>query len=228
MLRAFFVIFIFTALVIICFAGFRGGKSPNPPIEIFRDMDHQPKYLPQHTSSFFADGRSARKPVEGTIPMGYEMKGAYFQAPARNGTFKPVAFTNQPTYYNTGKIGDVYGDGFPTELAIDEAFIRRGHERFEINCSPCHGKTGQGNGVVGQFGMVAIANLLDERIRTQPDGQIYSTIANGKNTMGAYGPQIAVDDRWAIVAYLRALQKSQNMKLADLPEAKQKELQSKP
>lgn len=228
MLRFFFAFFIFTAVVIICFAGFRGGKSPKPPIEIFRDMDHQPKYQPQHPSGFFADGRAARKPVEGTVPMGYELKGAYLQAPARNGTFKQVAFTNLPTYYNTGKMGDVYGDGFPTELEIDEAFVQRGRERYDINCSPCHGKTGQGNGIIGQFGMVAIANLMDERIRIQPDGQIYSTISNGKNTMGAYGPQISVDDRWAIVAYLRALQKSQNMQLADLPEAQQKELQSQP
>lgn len=228
MLRFFFACFIFGTVVVLSFAGFRGTKSPNPPIEIFRDMDHQPKYQPQHASGFFADGRAARKPVAGTIPMGYEMKGAYFQAPARNGTFKPSAFTNLPTYFNTGKMGDVYGDGFPTELTIDEAFLQRGHERYDINCAPCHGKTGQGNGVIGQFGMVAIANLLDERIRTQPDGQIYSTVTNGKNTMGAYGPQIAVDDRWAIVAYIRALQKSQSVKLADLPETKQKELQSKP
>ncbi len=228
MLRAFFAIFILSIVTVLCFAGFRGTKSQNPPIEIFRDMDHQPKYLAQHPSGFFADGRAERKPVPGTIPIGYEMKGSYLQVPARNGTFKAVGFTNQPTYYNTGSMGEVYGDGFPTELTIDEAFIQRGHERYDIHCSPCHGKAGQGNGIVGQYGVVAIANLLEERIRVQPDGQIYATITNGKNTMGAYGPTIAVDDRWAIVAYIRALQKSQTMKLADLPEAKQKELQSQP
>lgn len=228
MLRTFFAFFIFSIVAVLCFAGLRGTKSQNPPIEIFRDMDHQPKYLPQHTSSFFADGRAERKPVAGTVPMGYESKGAHLQVPARNGTFKSVGFTNQPDYYDTGSIGDVYGDGFPTELVIDEAFIQRGHERFDINCSPCHGKAGQGNGIMSQFGVVAIANLLDERIRIQPDGQIYATITNGKNTMGAYGPVIAVDDRWAIVSYIRALQKSQSLKLADLPEAQQKELQSQP
>jgi mono/diheme cytochrome c family protein len=72
-----------------------------------------------------------------------------------------------------------------------------------------------------------VASLQDERIRTMPDGQIYSTITNGKNTMGAYGPQIAVEDRWAIITYLRALQRSQNAKLSDLPQEKQKELNSK-
>jgi mono/diheme cytochrome c family protein len=227
MLRYFFALFIFGGIVVLLFAGLRGTKSPNPPIEIFRDMDHQPKYQPQHGSSFFADGRAARKPVDGTIPIGYEMKGAYLQAPARNGTFADAGFTNQPNYFNTGKFGDVYGDGFPGQVKVDEAFLARGHERYDINCAPCHGKTGLGNGVIGQFGMVAIANLLDERIRTQPDGQIFSTITNGKNTMGAYGPNIPVEDRWAILGYLRALQKSQAFKLADLPAEKQKELQSK-
>lgn len=227
MLRYFFALFIFGGIVVLLFAGVRGTKSPKPPIEIFRDMDHQPKIQPQHTSTFFADGRGARKPVEGTIPVGYEMKGAYFQAPARNATFNPAGFTNKPDYFNTGKFGDVYGDGFPEQVKVDEAFLKRGHERYDINCAPCHGKTGQGNGVIGQFGMVAIANLLDERIRIMPDGQIFNTITNGRNTMGAYGPNIAVEDRWAILGYLRALQKSQAFKLADLPAEKQKELQSK-
>ena len=228
MLRYFFALFVFGGLVVVLFAGVRGTKMAHPPIEIFRDMDHQPKYQPQHPSTFFADGRAARKPVEGTIPIGYELKGSYLQAPARNATFSPAGFTNQPDYFNTGKFGDVYGDGFPAQVKVDEAFLERGRQRYEINCTPCHGKTGQGNGVIGQFGLVAIANLLDERIRIMPDGQIYSTITNGKNTMGAYGPNIAVEDRWAILGYLRALQKSQAFKLADLPAEKQKELQAKP
>jgi mono/diheme cytochrome c family protein len=228
MLRTFFSLFFLGIIVVVLFAGFRGSKMTHPPIEIFPDMDHQPKFQPQHTSGFFADGRAARKPVEGTIPQGYEMKGAFFQAPARNGTFADAGFTNQPNYFNTGKFGDVYGDGFPTEIKVNEAFIKRGQERFNINCAVCHGYAGQGNGVTSQFGLVAIANLHDERIRIQPDGQIYSTITNGKNTMGAYGPNVSVEDRWAIVAYIRTLQKSQLVKLTDLPADKQKELQSKP
>lgn len=227
MLRYFFLISFVAGVVILAFAGFRGSKSSRPPIEIFRDMDHQPKIQPQHTSSFFADGRGNRKPVEGTIPLGYQVKGLAYQAPAQSGTDKAVGFTGLPNYYNTGRIGDFYGDGFPEGLTIDEAFLKRGHERYDINCAICHGKAGHGNGVVGQFGVVAIANLTDERIRTMPDGQIYNTITHGKNTMGAYGPQIGVEDRWAIIAYIRALQKSQNSKLADLPEAKQQELQPK-
>jgi mono/diheme cytochrome c family protein len=94
----------------------------------------------------------------------------------------------------------------------------------------CHGKAGYGGltGVGGKFGIAIIANLQDDRIKQQPDGQIFNTITHGKTTMGAYGPNIAVEDRWAIVAYVRTLQKSQSMKLADLPEDLRKELEAKP
>ncbi len=226
MLRYFFASFLLITCAVLALAGFRGQKSGLPPIEIFPDMDHQPKFQPQHPSGFFADGRAARKPVEGTIPMGYTLEGRYLQAGAKNGTLTPQGFSNQPDYYNTGKFGDSYGDGFPLE--VTEKLIARGEERFNINCAICHGRTGMGNGIVQQIGNWAtVANLQDERIRVMPDGQIFSTITNGKNTMGAYGPQIAVEDRWAIVSYLRALHRSQNAKVADLSEAQQKELQDK-
>ena len=225
MLRYFFIAVILITVAIVSLAGFRGEKSPEPPIQIFPDMKVQPRYDPQHTSTFFADGSAGRKPVSGTIPLGYTLPGSFLQAGAKNSTIQPTGFANQPDYYNTGKIGDSYGDGFPVE--VNEALIKRGQERFNINCAVCHGKAGLGNGVVSKFGIATIVNLQDDRIRTMPDGQIFSTLTNGKNTMGAYGPQIAVDDRWAIVAYVRALQKSQGMKLTDLSAEKQKELQSK-
>ncbi len=221
MLRYFFASFLLITAAVVSLAGFRGQKSLLPPIEIFPDMDHQPKFQPQHKSNFFADGRAARRPVQGTIPLGYILEGRYLQAGAKNGTLKPQGFSNQPDYFNTGKITDIYGDGFPVEVTAQ--LIDRGEERFNINCAVCHGRTGMGNGVVQQIGAwVTVANLQDERIRTMPDGQIFSTITNGKNTMGAYAPQIAVEDRWAIVAYLRALQRSQNPKQGDVVQAKSK------
>ncbi len=231
MLRTFFALFILGGLVILALAGFRGSKSSQPPIEIFPDMDHQPKFQPQHPSDFYSDGRAARKWVDGTIPIGYNLEGRYLQAAAKNTVLDagPMdkargGFSNAPTYYNTGKMGDVYGDGFPVE--VTEALLNRGEERFNINCSVCHGKTGMGNGVVQNIANWAtVANLQDDRIRQMPDGQIFNTITNGKNTMGAYGPNIAVEDRWAIVAYLRALQRSTHGELKDLPADKQKELQ---
>lgn len=210
----------------ISLAGFRGSKSSKPPIEIFPDMDHQPKYQPQHPSNFFADGRAARLPVNGTIPMGYNLPGRYLQAGAKNTEFDTIGFANLNDYLHTGRIGDVYGDGFPAGVEVNEALVNRGQERFNINCSVCHGLTGEGNGVVQKIGAWAtVANLQDDRIRQQPDGQIFNTITHGKNTMGAYGPNIAVEDRWAIIAYIRALQKSQRFAKADLSPEQQTKLQ---
>jgi mono/diheme cytochrome c family protein len=223
MLRVFFSAFLIAAAAVLALAGFRGSKSELPPIEIFPDMDHQPKFQPQHESGFFADGRAARKPVEGTIPIGYTIPGAYLQAGAKNGTFKQEGFSNQPDYFNTGTMGDSFGDGIPAE--VTEAFVKRGQERFNINCAVCHGKVGTGNGIVTNYGLNAVANLQLDLYKTMPDGQIFYTITNGKNTMGAYGPTIAVEDRWAIVAYVRALQRSQGGKLADLSPEQQKALQ---
>ena len=223
MLRFFFSMLLIGGAVVLAFAGVRGTKSALPPIEIFPDMDHQAKFQPQHGNAFFADGLSARKPVAGTIPLGYTLPGAFLQAGAKNGTFSPAGFSNQPDYANTGRFGDVFGDGIPVE--VTEEFVRRGHERFNIHCAACHGKVGMGNGIVAQFGMVAVANLQLDLFKAMPDGQLFYTITNGKGNMGAYGPNIAVEDRWAVVAYVRALQRSQSGKLADLPAEKQKALQ---
>lgn len=224
MLRFFFLAFFVILVGVVGVAGFRGQHSSQPPIEIFPDMDHQPKFQPQHPNSFFADNRSGRKPVDGTIPMGYNIHGAYLQVGASNRN-PNAAFTVQPDYYNTGKMKEMYGDGIPVE--VDERLMARGRQRYDINCAICHGAAGAGDGIIKSYGLATIVTLLDDRIRSMPDGQIFSTITNGKNTMGAYGPQIAVEDRWAIVAYLRALQKSQGVKLAELPEAQQKELNAK-
>ena len=92
---------------------------------------------------------------------------------------------------------------------ITPLLMERGRERFTINCSPCHGDTAAGNGISSKFGLVAIANLNLERIRKMADGEIFNTITHGKNTMLGYGDRIQVRDRWAIIAYVRALQKSQ-------------------
>lgn len=224
MLRTFFALFILGCCAVLALAGLRGSKSALPPIEIFRDMDHQPKAQPQHAMAFFADGRSARKPVDGTIPLGYTLPGRYLQAGAKNATIEPSGFANLNDYLHTGRVGDAYGDGMPVE--VNAKLLDRGQERYDINCAICHGLLGDSNGVVKQIANWAvIANLQDDRIRQQPDGQIFNTITHGKNTMGAYGPNIAIEDRWAIVAYIRALHKSQRSVLADLPVEQQKQLQ---
>lgn len=223
MLRTFFALLLIGAATVLFLAGFRGSKSALPPVEIFPDMDHQPKFQPQHPSRFFSDGRAARKLVDGTVPIGYTLEGRFLQAGAKNQTFDS-GFANLNDYQNTGRIGENYGDGIPVEVTSE--LLDRGQERFNINCSICHGLVGDGQGVVQKIASWAtVANLQDDRIRQQPDGQIFNTITHGKNTMGAYGPNIALEDRWAIVAYIRALQKSQRAALADLPQERQKELQ---
>jgi len=217
MLRAFFLIFILALIALVSLAGFRGTHSAKPPIEIFVDMVRNPRYDPQHESDFYTDTRAARAPVPGTVPLGYSVPNAFLSTGANNNKLDqaPGGFSDGTDYYNSGRIGDVYGDGIP--LAVNRALLDRGRERFNINCAVCHGPVGLGNGITSQFGLVGIANFHDARIRTMPDGQIFNTITLGKNTMGAYGSNISVEDRWAIISYIRALERSDGASVNDVP-----------
>ncbi|MGA7393983.1 MAG: cytochrome c [Terrimicrobiaceae bacterium] len=229
MLKYFFIIFGFLVLVVIAMAGFRGHKSGQPPIEIFPDMDHQPKVKAQTPSNFFADRRAARPPVEGTVPIGYAMPmhklvdGSVGQA---TGPYKQIYFSSSPTYFDTGKMGENWGTGIPYE--VSPAVMQRGQQRYGIYCSVCHGATGAGNGMAQKFGLNTVQSLLQDRIRVMSDGEIFNTVTHGKNTMMAYGDRVQVIDRWAIVAYLRALQKSQGgATVADVPPEERAQLESK-
>ncbi len=210
MLKYFFALFALLVVLVVSIAGFRGQKSSVPPIEIFPDMDHQPKVKAQVPSTFFADGRGNRPPVPGTVPIGYAIplhKPVDGSVGEASGPYKEVYFSSAPIYFDTGKFGDQWGTGMPVEITPE--LIARGQERFTINCAVCHGATGAGTGIAGKYGLVAIANLHQDRIRQMADGEIFNTITNGKNTMMGYGDRIQVPDRWAIIAYVRALQKSQ-------------------
>jgi mono/diheme cytochrome c family protein len=110
---------------------------------------------------------------------------------------------------NTGRVTGTTNFIETNPLVVNAALIQRGRERFDIYCSPCHGRLGDGNGITKKLGvMLAVANLHDKRIVEMGDGEIFNTITFGKNTMGAYGPLMPTEDRWAVVAYLRALQLS--------------------
>ena len=147
-------------------------------------------------------------------------------APTAGSALKPeLQFTGGTDYYDTGKMGPNWGTGFPLPVTPD--LMQRGRERFMINCAVCHGANAAGNGVVKQYGLTTVVTLQDQRIRAMSDGEIFNTITHGKNTMMAYGGNIVVADRWAIIAYLRALQRSQNATIADVPEEKRAELQKK-
>jgi len=118
---------------------------------------------------------------------------------------------------------DHWGTGIPLEVTPE--LMERGQQRFNITCAMCHGAGAAGNGITKQYGLATVVSLQDERIRKMSDGEIFNTITSGKNTMMAYGPNIIVPDRWAIIAYLRALQRSQNATIADVPEEHRAELE---
>jgi mono/diheme cytochrome c family protein len=226
MLRGFFVIFLLSAIAVIAVFGFRGQKSTQPPTEVFPDMVRQPKVRAQAPLDFFADGRGPRLPVPGTVPIGYEMPkpDTPENEPAAVGRWSHpnASFSVGTDYYNTGKMRDHWGTGIPVEVTRE--LMERGQQRFNITCAMCHGPTAAGDGITKKYGLATVVSLQDERIRKMSDGEIFNTITNGKNTMMAYGPNIIVPDRWAIIAYLRALQRSQNATIADVPPQQRAEL----
>ena len=231
MLRAFFLIFVLVTIAWLAVFGFRGQTSSRPEIEIFPDMVRQPKVRAQSELSFFADQRGGRQPVEGTVPLGYDMpmpndEGRAVDA-AGEETMRPLlGFSEGTDYYNTGKMGANWGTGIPVD--VTPALLLRGEQRFNINCAVCHGPLGGGDGIVKGYGLATVVTLQDDRIRSMADGEIFNTITHGKNTMMAYGPRLTVHDRWAVICYLRTLQRSQHATAADVPAAHQADLEKKP
>lgn len=229
MLRGFFLIFVLTGIALVAFLGFRGQHSSGSPIELFPDMVRQPKVRAQAPLGFFADGRGSRTPVTGTVPIGYEMPAADAEpspgtpAAANNSAPQRVAFSASTDYFNTGRMAANWGTGIP--MAVTPQFMQRGQQRFNINCAVCHGPTAAGNGIAKQYGLTTVISLQDERIRNMADGEIFNTITHGKNTMMSYGPNVTVQDRWAIISYLRALQRSQNATIGDVPPETRLELE---
>jgi mono/diheme cytochrome c family protein len=227
MLRGFLVIFLLCTIAIIAVFGFRGQTSTGPPLEVFPDMVRQMKVRAQAPLNLFADGRGPRMPITGTVPIGYEMPKPGNSEPLANAigpwSHPHAGFSAGTDYYNTGKMGDHWGTGIP--IAVTQELMERGQQRFNITCAMCHGAAAAGNGITKQYGLATVVSLQDERIRKMSDGEIFNTITNGKNTMMAYGPNIIVADRWAIIAYLRALQRSQNAPITDVPEDHRAELE---
>lgn len=159
-----------------------------------QDMHDQPKYIPLRESSFFGDVRSARPLVAGTVARGQ--------------------LHDDPLLY-TGKINGADAELFP--FAVTERVMARGQERFNIYCSPCHGRTGQGDGLIVQRGYRRPPSYHQDRLRTAPVGHFFDVMTNGFGAMPDYAGQITPRDRWAIVAYIRALQLSEHATPADVP-----------
>lgn len=201
-MRWFFLILAIAVVALVYALGPRGEKFSSPPFMLFPDMDNQYKVRAQKPSDFFENGQGARTPVEGTEPIGFE-----FPITSEGATGSNLDYSSGSDYLNTGLFGDFYGKGFPSELKMDEAFLARGKERYQITCTPCHGESGNGLGVVSKYwAMPPTANLIDLRVKDMPEGQIFWTITHGKGLMGPYNGVTSVRDRWATTAYLRGLQ----------------------
>ncbi len=226
MLRYFFIALGLCLVLIVAVAGFRGQKGKKPPIEIFPDMDHQPKVKAQVPSKFYADNRGNRIPIAGTVPLGYQMPVSKENPFPEEGKYRSVRFSAGTDYLNTGRFDERWGTVIP--LPVTAELMQRGKERYTIYCAVCHGASGGGNGIAGQYGLVAIASYHQDRLREMADGEIFNTITHGKNTMLGYGANIPVNDRWAIVAYVRALQLAQTATIADVPADDRAKLEAQP
>ncbi len=170
----------------------RGCTSSRPPIHLNPSMDDQPKVRPQAASTFFRDGASMREPVAGTVAIGgLKEDGPFFTGRGADGQF--VATSPVPA---------------------DERVVARGRERYRIYCQPCHDARGDGKGILFQRGNVPTASFHQEKTLKYTDGQIFDVITNGQGLMAGYRWPIPPDDRWAIVAYLRQLQRERAARAA--------------
>jgi mono/diheme cytochrome c family protein len=186
----------------------RAVPSSRTRIHIIQDMDNQPKFRAQHANPLFADGRAMRPPVAGTVARGR---------------------LEADDHYYRGVVDNGWSTTFPPQVQVNLDLVHHGQDRFNIYCTPCHGYAGYGDGTVNERAMelvnlgrngttwVQSKNMHEQLIREQPLGQTFNTITNGVRNMSGYAAQISTEDRWAIVAYVKALQRSQTADLNDLP-----------
>ena len=213
-MRYFLLLFFLSCFGVVAIAGFRGSHSRRPIIELFPDMVRQNKVRPQTPSDFFPDEHASRFIPAGTIPRG----GPYVVAG------EVVKLGGNPVYpyedspVNTGRTTGTTNWLANNPLPITRQLLERGQQRFQINCQPCHGPVGDGKGITGKYGMAAMANFHDKKFIDMTDGEIFNSVTGGKNLMPAYGANVTVEDRWAVIAYLRVLQRSQLATAEDVPE----------
>lgn len=226
-MRIFLALFTFVLVAVVSIGGCQGRLFTQPPYEIFNDMDRQAKVKPQQPSNatFHADGRGDRPVVPGTVPFITVKQETYTRQQPRD-AWHPDRF------FVTGVADGQWGRGFPAPV-VDEmrsngrAFLELGQQKFNIYCSVCHGASGNGQGVASRYEWSAIANLTQGAYLGRAEGDIYNTIVNGKNTMGPYGSKLNYRERWAIVAYVRALQRAANATLDDVPPAERAQLSAR-
>jgi hypothetical protein len=184
-------------------AGCADVPTRRAPIQVFPDMDRQPKYKAQMASDFFGDHRTSRRPVAGTVARG---------------------LLREDEGYHTGFVNNMYVGKNP--LPVTKETMLRGQQRFNVYCSPCHDRTGKGRGIVAQRSQGwPPTDLHDRRVKGFNDGEIYNIITAGRRSMPAYRFQIPEQDRWAIVTYVRALQRTTSARVEDVPAEERESLQ---
>ena len=164
-------------------------------------MHDAPRYEPLESSTFFTDGRASRSPVVNTVARGQ---------------------LREDEHLYTGRVGGQPATEFP--MPVTAAVMARGRERFDVFCSPCHGRTGEGNGMIVQRGFRKPPSYHEERLRTAPVGYLFDVMTNGFGAMQDYAAQVPVADRWAIAAYIRAIQLSHAATIDDVPADRRGEL----
>lgn len=174
--------------------GCQGSVSEKPPIHLNPNMDKMPRYKTQSESQFFTDGAAMRVKPEGTVALHDEGDGSYLEGIDANGQF----VTRLP-------------------VELNAALLLRGQDRYNLYCSPCHGRTGEGNGIVVQRGFIPPPDFHTQTMRANPDGHFFTVISQGIRNMPTYRHQIPVHDRWAIVSYVRTLQRSRTATIHDVP-----------
>ena len=215
-MRIFLALYVFTVVAAVSILGFRGSISTKPPLEVFPDMDRQARYKPQAENEFFADGRNDRP-----VPANTVARGNYFnQAEVFSAGFEDQALGD--TVLNDGKDGA--GNFVKTlPLEVSHALMAEGKAKYDIFCTVCHGAAGDGNGVTKPYGVLA-ASYHDDRLRSVEEGYIFDVIKNGKGLMLPLNDRISPEEGWAIVLYVRALQRSQNADANELSAAQRTEL----
>lgn len=192
------------ALAVVLVLGVRGESFRDPPRNFWPDMVDQAKFRPQSPNAWFADGRAQRMPVEGTLPWGGDRRAA---DPAYAVVLEPL--------YALEKL----------PVPIDRRLLEAGRGIFDVYCAVCHGRAGDGKGITTRYGMLEPPSYHSERVRGLKAGEIFKTITEGKGQMGPYADKVAVEDRWAVVAWVRALQRAQAASIDDVPADARRELE---
>jgi mono/diheme cytochrome c family protein len=208
-MRYFLAIFAVGVLATVGVLGFRGSHFRKPPLYIFPDMERQPKLRPQTANAFFDDGMSSRLPVAATIAR---------SQPIQVGD--KLIYPWQDTPVTTGRVTGTTNFVELIPLPVTAELMQRGEQVFNITCAACHSRLGDGNGTPKRINaMAVVGNLHDKRIVELTDGELFNAVSYGKNLMQGYAGTIPIKDRWAAIAYLRALQLSRLGSLGEVPEA---------